>query len=192
MSPDENSYSFLLWPKMMTATSTEQSTDSSCAFLNRPPLRFRKVLPRVSVGRARAARGAAEHGRRAYTERLRSSLMALISILRRPMVTVDAQAYRRIRRRRSAIRARCTVMGCGWCRRVLEEQKKLVLACAAVAATTAAAHEHVEGFRRPASGKGRRTGCVEKSTRDSATTYMSAACATKLRGSTHGILRLWV
>ena len=28
----------------MTATSTEQSTDNSCAFLNRPPLRFRKVL----------------------------------------------------------------------------------------------------------------------------------------------------
>lgn len=28
----------------MTATSTEQRTDSSCAFLNRPPLRFRKVL----------------------------------------------------------------------------------------------------------------------------------------------------
>jgi hypothetical protein len=50
MSPDENSYSFLLWPKMMTATSTEHSTESSCAFLNRPPLRFRKVLARVSVG----------------------------------------------------------------------------------------------------------------------------------------------
>ena len=44
MSPDENSYSFLLWPKMMTATSTEHSTESSCAFLNRPPLRFRNVL----------------------------------------------------------------------------------------------------------------------------------------------------
>lgn len=28
----------------MTATSTEQSTDNSCAFLKRPPLRFRNVL----------------------------------------------------------------------------------------------------------------------------------------------------
>jgi hypothetical protein len=27
----------------MTATSTEQSTESSCAFLNSPPLRLRKV-----------------------------------------------------------------------------------------------------------------------------------------------------
>ena len=43
MSPDEYSYSFLLWPKMMTATSTEHSTESSCAFLNKPPLRLRKV-----------------------------------------------------------------------------------------------------------------------------------------------------
>jgi hypothetical protein len=48
MSPDENSYSFLLCPKMMTATSTEQRTDSSCAFLKRPPLRFKKVLDNVS------------------------------------------------------------------------------------------------------------------------------------------------
>lgn len=44
MLPDENSYNFLLWPKMMTATSTEQRTASSCAFLNRPPFRFKKVL----------------------------------------------------------------------------------------------------------------------------------------------------
>lgn len=29
---------------MMTATSTEQRTESSCAFLKRPPLRFRNVL----------------------------------------------------------------------------------------------------------------------------------------------------
>jgi hypothetical protein len=43
MSPDEYSYSFLLCPKMMTATSTEHSTESSCAFLNKPPLRLRKV-----------------------------------------------------------------------------------------------------------------------------------------------------
>jgi hypothetical protein len=65
MSPDENSYSFLLWPKMMTATSTEHSTESSCAFLNRPPLRFRKVLPRVSVGsgtRGAWSRAAGLHG----------------------------------------------------------------------------------------------------------------------------------
>ena len=44
MSPDEYSYSFLFCPKMKTATSTEHSTESSCAFLNKPPLRFRKVL----------------------------------------------------------------------------------------------------------------------------------------------------
>jgi len=43
MSDEEYSYSFLLCPKMMTATSTEQRTESSCAFLNRPPLRLRKV-----------------------------------------------------------------------------------------------------------------------------------------------------
>lgn len=43
MSDDEYSYSFLLCPKMMTATSTEQRTESSCAFLNKPPLRLRKV-----------------------------------------------------------------------------------------------------------------------------------------------------
>lgn len=34
---------------MITATSTEQRTDSSCAFLNRPPLRLRKVLVYVVV-----------------------------------------------------------------------------------------------------------------------------------------------
>ena len=43
ISPDEYSYSFLLCPKMMTATSTEHNTESSCAFLNSPPLRLRKV-----------------------------------------------------------------------------------------------------------------------------------------------------
>lgn len=32
---------------MMTATSTEQRTESSCAFLNRPPLRLRNVLQEV-------------------------------------------------------------------------------------------------------------------------------------------------
>lgn len=44
MSVEEYSYSFLLFPKMKTATSTEHNTDSSCAFLNRPPFLFRKVL----------------------------------------------------------------------------------------------------------------------------------------------------
>ena len=34
---------------MITATSTEQRTDSSCAFLNRPPLRLRKVLVNVAI-----------------------------------------------------------------------------------------------------------------------------------------------
>lgn len=56
---------------MMTATSTEQSTDNSCAFLNRPPLRFKKV-----------------------TERFRSSLMALISIFLRPMVNSTLKRQR--------------------------------------------------------------------------------------------------
>ncbi len=62
MSIDENSCSFLLVPapKMMTATSTEQSTESSWAFLKRPPFRFRKVLGAehtVSWGRERSVRG---------------------------------------------------------------------------------------------------------------------------------------
>lgn len=51
MSDDEYSYSFLLCPKITTATSTEHSTDSSCAFLNRPPLRFRKVTERLRSSR---------------------------------------------------------------------------------------------------------------------------------------------
>lgn len=90
ISPDENSYSFLLWPNMMTATSTEQRTESSWAFLKRPPLRFRKVLGEVSLAMQRCARG------RTHTERLRSSLMALISIFLRPMVDgggTQAQAH---------------------------------------------------------------------------------------------------
>lgn len=65
MLPDEKSYSFLLCPKIMTATSTEQSTLNSCAFLKRPPLRLRKV-----------------------TERLRSSLIGRISIFLRPIAAV--------------------------------------------------------------------------------------------------------
>lgn len=44
ISAEEYSYSFLLLPKMKTATSTEHRTESSCAFLNRPPFRLRKVL----------------------------------------------------------------------------------------------------------------------------------------------------
>ena len=83
ISLDEYSKSFLLLPKIMTATSTEQSTESSWAFLKRPPLRFKKVLwtagGQPGVGQRR--------GLGAYTERFRSSLMALISIFRRPMVT---------------------------------------------------------------------------------------------------------
>lgn len=90
MSPEENSYSFLLWPKMMTATSTEHRTESSWAFLKRPPLRLRKVLGRVSFSRVGVIRAAA------YTERLRSSLIALISIFLRPMVTGDAQGGMRM------------------------------------------------------------------------------------------------
>ena len=87
MSPDENSYSFLLWPKMITATSTEQSTESSCAFLNKPPLRFRNVL---QCGQSWGAIRAMARATSTYTERLRSSLMALISIFLRPMVVVSA------------------------------------------------------------------------------------------------------
>lgn len=63
MSPDEYSYNFLFVPKIKTATSTEQRTESSCAFLKRPPLRFRKV-----------------------TERFLSSFIALISIFLRPIL----------------------------------------------------------------------------------------------------------
>lgn len=63
MSFEEYSYSFLLLPKMKTATSTEHRTESSCAFLKRPPFLLRKV-----------------------TERLRSSAMALISIFLLPIV----------------------------------------------------------------------------------------------------------
>lgn len=36
---------------MTTATSTEQSTDNSYAFLKRPPFLFKKVLTKVSRGR---------------------------------------------------------------------------------------------------------------------------------------------
>jgi hypothetical protein len=102
-------------------------------------------------------------GGRAYTERLRSSLMALISILRRPMVTVDAQAERRIRRRHKTPRGRCTGMrgDVAGVEGSSRNKRSLVLACAA-AAVRAADHEHVQGFRRPASGKGRRAGCVEQ------------------------------
>lgn len=82
MSPDENWYNFLLLPKTTTATSTEHRTPSSYAFLNRPALRFKNVLFCVSE------QGACD-GVAAYTERLRSSLMGLISILRLPIVKGD-------------------------------------------------------------------------------------------------------
>ena len=49
ISPDEYWYSFLLLPKMTTATSTEHNTESSWAFLKRPPFRLRKVLQRFSM-----------------------------------------------------------------------------------------------------------------------------------------------
>lgn len=82
MSPDEYSYSFLLWPKMMTATSTEHSTESSCAFLNKPPLRLRKV---TDLMRGAACQYARVTWWKSKVYLLRSSLMGLISILRRPM-----------------------------------------------------------------------------------------------------------
>jgi hypothetical protein len=75
----EYSYSFLLLPKMMTATSTEHRTESSCAFLNKPPLRLRNVL------RAEVSSDPQPTRKKPYTERFRSSLMALISIFLRPM-----------------------------------------------------------------------------------------------------------
>lgn len=77
----------------------------------------------------------------------------------------------------------------------LEEQKNLVLACAAAGTAT---HEHVEGFRTQesrASSRADKVGalCVWREySRDSATTYMSVMRATEVRGSTHSILRLWV
>lgn len=101
MSEDEYSYSFLLAPKMMTATSTEQSTDSSWAFLKRPPFRFRKVLVTrdrdgtVSSGWRRGQGRRCEGGRAAYTERFLSSLMALISIFLRPILSVARRPVRR-------------------------------------------------------------------------------------------------
>lgn len=105
----------------MTATSTEQRTESSCAFLNRPPLRLRKVLnddvsiawsAKIAVvfyvkrlgakighrcrdrqymkadrgSRIQSATGKSSAS--THTERFRSSLMALISIFRRPIVVI--------------------------------------------------------------------------------------------------------
>lgn len=86
ISPDEYSYSFLLWPKMITATSTEQRTDSSCAFLKRPPLRLRNVLRGRRVSFKSAYKSYNYHRASTYTDRFLSSLIALISILRRPML----------------------------------------------------------------------------------------------------------
>lgn len=115
MSPEEYSYSFLLWPKIITATSTEQRTESSWAFLNRPPLRLRKVLRwRFSTlfyqeqttlavaGTIREIAGGVELAREAglvgiahnemgpltYTDRFLSSLIALISIFRLPILAI--------------------------------------------------------------------------------------------------------
>ena len=76
----------------MTATSTEQSTDNSCAFLNSPPLRLRKVLALFGLVSA-AVVGEALRSE-TYTDRLRSSLMALISIFRRPMMEWDVAEAR--------------------------------------------------------------------------------------------------
>lgn len=74
----------------MTATSTEQRTANSCAFLNRPPFRFRNVLRQILalIGHKYASS--------AYTERLRSSLMALISIFLRPILIYSPNARDRI------------------------------------------------------------------------------------------------
>jgi len=58
---------------------------------------------------AQGQRWIAAHGKTTYTERLRSSLMALISIFRRPMVTVETQAAMRIRRRQCRIDTRTAV-----------------------------------------------------------------------------------
>jgi hypothetical protein len=52
----EYSYNFLLLPKIITATSTEQSTESSCAFLNKPPLRFKNVLQTLAYAAAQPKR----------------------------------------------------------------------------------------------------------------------------------------
>ena len=82
ISDEEYSYSFLFWPNMITATSTLQSTLSSCAFLNRPPLRFRNVLSHCQHDAIEQART------KTYTDLFLSSLMRLISILRRPMMNL--------------------------------------------------------------------------------------------------------
>jgi hypothetical protein len=76
---------------MKTATSTEQSTESSCAFLNRPPLRFRKVLQNHDCQKLGHSRLGRRRQGRTYTERFLSSLMALISIFLRPMVRFSAE-----------------------------------------------------------------------------------------------------
>jgi hypothetical protein len=63
ISPDEYWYSFLLLPKMTTATSTEHNTESSWAFLKRPPFRLRKVLQRFSMPQTNGS----HRGRRRHT-----------------------------------------------------------------------------------------------------------------------------
>lgn len=80
---------------MTTATSTEHRTESSYAFLNRPPFLFRKVLI------AKARRGQQfvwimlSLDSKTYTERFRSSFIGLMSIFLRPMVMVVRQPERR-------------------------------------------------------------------------------------------------
>jgi hypothetical protein len=103
MSPEEYSYSFLLWPKMITATSTEHSTESSCAFLNKPPLRLRKVTDLRRECQFACTRMADDGS----THLLRSSLMGLISILRRPMARACVEQ-----------RYACSCMGIVVCGRV--------------------------------------------------------------------------
>jgi hypothetical protein len=180
MSPDENSYSFLLCPKMMTATSTEHSTESSCAFLKSPPLRFRNVLLGVSGGSRVQHAARAVRGWFAYTERLRSSLMGLISILRRPMVaTVRAQASRGIRRCRDT-----SQHGDGmWLvDRGSRGTREVGTSATATTIQTRCAFRGAGGTRRARWGA--------RSIHDSAALYMSARCATEVRHSKHTILRL--
>lgn len=73
----------------MTATSTEQRTDSSCAFLKRPPFRFKKVLLIKNAGQPDPIQMSYAAQVQTYTERLRSSLIALISIFLRPMIAAE-------------------------------------------------------------------------------------------------------
>jgi CelD/BcsL family acetyltransferase involved in cellulose biosynthesis len=70
----------------------------------------------------------------------------------------------------------------------VEEQEKLVLACAA--AGTATTMQTRCAFRR--AGGTRLARWIGGSNHDSAALYMSARCATEVRGSKHTVVRLWV